>query len=284
MELLKAADIAHSESRKGTEQQRKGAAAGVDPGAEPIQVNREISLEQLMDEINRLRRDQLAVFICSWNTIDPKIIQCEKLIVLKCIEKCRSAKLMTHRQTDIVTQELSELGLVCPIFMPVRHESLWVLVCLGDRNRRYDGRNRHCHDRRRRRSLPRRKRGQAYALEASLEACAIGRVQPAAGACCQRFQSTPVARDCACPEQGEESVLDVNWHWQPPVAFEMQISGGICNKCKSAHRSGYNKNSWSATQPPNAERPTRRTCPVKILCILGHEKDGCGLRTSHPLQ
>src|SRR5262245_47206020 len=97
MELLKAADIAHPESGKGTKQQRKRAAAGVDPGAEPIQVNRKISLEQLMDEINRLRRDQLAIFVCSWNTIDPKIIQCEKFIVLKCIEKRRSAKLMTHR-------------------------------------------------------------------------------------------------------------------------------------------------------------------------------------------
>src|SRR5258708_27651001 len=154
MEPLKAADIAHPESRKGTKQQRKGAAAGVDPGAEPIQVNREISLEQLMDQINRLRRDQLAVFVCSWNTVRPKIIQCEKFIVLKCIEKGRSAKLMTHRQTDIVTQELSQLGLVCPIFMPVRYESLRVLVCFGDRDGRYDGSNDHRHDRHRRCSLP----------------------------------------------------------------------------------------------------------------------------------
>src|SRR5262245_28159314 len=107
MELLKAAYIAHPESRKGTKQQRKGTAAGVDPGAEPIQVRREISLEQLMDEINRLRRDQLAVFVCSWNTFSPKIVQCEKLIVLKCIEKGRSAKLTIYRQTDIVTQKLS---------------------------------------------------------------------------------------------------------------------------------------------------------------------------------
>src|SRR5262245_57073982 len=137
MELLKATYVAYPESRKGTKQQRKGAAAGVDPGAEPIQVSREISLEQLMDEINHLRRDQLTVFVCSWNTIDPKIIQCEKFIVLKCVEKGRSAKLMTDRQTDIGTQELSELRLVCPIFMPVRHESLRVLECLGDRNGRY---------------------------------------------------------------------------------------------------------------------------------------------------
>src|SRR5262249_61384157 len=154
MELLKAADVAYPECRKGTKQQRKGAAASVDPGAEPIQVRQEISLEQLMHEINRLRRDQLAVFVCSWNTVNPKIIQCDKLIVLKCIEKGRSAKLLTNRQTDIVTQELSELGLVCPIFMPVRHESLRVLVCLGDRDGRYYGSNDHRHDRRRGCSLP----------------------------------------------------------------------------------------------------------------------------------
>src|SRR5262249_44012480 len=119
MELLKAAYIAHPERRKGTKQKRKGAAASVDPGAEPIQVRREISLEQLMDEINRLRRDQLAVFVCSWNTVGPKIIQCEEFIVLKCIEKGRSTKLMTDSETDIGIQELSELGLICPIFMPV---------------------------------------------------------------------------------------------------------------------------------------------------------------------
>src|SRR5262249_14648593 len=232
-ELNKPDYITYPESRKGTEQQRKGAASGVDPGAEPIQVNREISLEQLMDEINRLRRDQLAVFVCSWNMIDPKIIQCEKFIVLKCIEKRRSAKLMTHRQTDIVTQELSELRLICPIFMPVRHESLRVLVCLDDRNRRYDGRNRHRHDCRRRCGLPGRKRG-AHAPQARAAACALARVRPPADIRSQCFQSTPVACDCARPEQGEQSVLDVNWHWQPPVAFEMQISGGICNKCKSA--------------------------------------------------
>src|SRR5215471_2335697 len=237
-----------------------------------------------MDEINRLRRDQLAVFVCSWNMIDPKIIQCEKFIVLKCIEKNRSAKLTFDRQTDIVTQELSELRLICPIFMPVRHESFRVVVCLGDRNRRYDGRNGHRHDCRRRCSLPGRKRGQAYAPESSHMTCAIGHMRPTADICCQRFQSTPVTCDCARPEQSEQSVLDVNWHWQPPVAFEMQISGGICKQCKSAHRSGYDENSWSATQPPNAERPTRRTCPVEVLCVLGHEKDGCGLRTSHPLQ
>src|SRR5262245_27853930 len=184
MELLKAGDVAYPESRKGTKQQRKGAAASVDPGAEPIQVNREISLEQLMDEINRLRRDQLAVFVCSWNMIDPKIIQCEEFIVLKCIEKNRSAKLMTHRQTDIVTQELPELRLVCPIFMPVRYESLRVLVCLGDRNCRYDGRNRHRHDCRRRRSLPGRKRGQAYAPEAKAATCALACVRPTPDICC----------------------------------------------------------------------------------------------------
>src|SRR6516162_5466466 len=237
-----------------------------------------------MDEINRLRRDQLAVFVCSWNTVGPKIIQCEKFIVLKCIEKGRSAKLMIDSETDIGTQELSELGLICPIFMPVRHESLRVLECVGDRDGRYDGSNDHRHDRRRRCSLAGRKRGQAYAPEASPATCAIGRVRPAVDICCQCFQSTPVACDCARPEQGEESVLDVNWHWQPPIAFEMQISGGICKKCKSTHRSGYDENSWSATQPPNAERPTRRTCPVEILCVLGHEKDGCGLKTSRPLQ
>src|SRR5215813_13585569 len=101
MELLKAAYVAYPESRKGTKQQRKGAGSGVDPGAEPIQVNRKISLEQLMHEINRLWRDQLAVFICNWNTVGPKTIQCEKFIVHKCIEKGRSAKLMTHRQPDI---------------------------------------------------------------------------------------------------------------------------------------------------------------------------------------
>src|SRR5262249_19669936 len=181
----------------------------------------------------------------------------------------RSAKRMIDRQTDIVTQKLSELRLVCPIFMPVRHEPLRILEYLGDRDGWYDRSNDHRHDRRRRCSLPGRKQGQAHAPEARAATCALARVHPSADICCQCFQSTPVACDCACPEQGEESVLDVNWHWQPPVAFEMQISGGICNKCKSAHRSGYNKNSWSATQPPNAERPTRRTCPVKILCVLG---------------
>src|SRR5262245_56663722 len=154
MELLNAAYVAYPESRKGTKQQRKGAGSGVDPGAEPIQVSREISLEQLMDEINRLRRDQLTVFVCSWDTVDPKIIQCEKFVVLKRIEKCRSAKRMIHGQTNIVTQELSELRLVCPIFMPVRHESPRVLECLGDRDGRYDGSNEHRHDRRRRCSLP----------------------------------------------------------------------------------------------------------------------------------
>src|SRR5215471_15035166 len=212
-----------------------------------------------MDEINRLRRDQLAVFVCSWNMIDPEIIQCEKFIVLKCIEKNRSAKLMTHRQTDIVTQEPSELRLICPIFMPVRHESFRVVVCLGDRNRRYDGRNRHGHDCCRRCSLPGRKRGQAYAPEARAETYALARVRPTPDICCYRFQPTP-------------------------VACEMQISGGICKKCKSAHRSSYDENSWPATQPPNAERPTGRTCPVEILCVFGHEKDGRGVETSRPLQ
>src|SRR5262245_8605962 len=284
MEPLKAADIAHPESRKGTKQHRKGPATGVDPGAEPIQVRREISLEQLMDEINRLRRDQLAVFVCSWNTVGPKMVQCEKFIVLKCIEKRRSAKLMIDRQTDIVTQELSELGLVCPIFMPVRHESPRVFECLGDRNGRYDGSNHHRHDRRCCCSLAGRRREQACAPEASDATCAIARERPAVDICCQCFQSTPVACDCARPEQGEESVLDVNWYWQPPIAFHMQIGGGICKKCKSTHRSGCDENSRSATEPPNAERPTRRARPVEILCVLGHEEYGCGLETSGPLQ
>src|SRR6516165_9228066 len=131
-----------------------------------------------MDEINRLRRDQLAVFVYSWNTVGPKAIQCEKFIVLKCIEKGRSAKLMIHRQTDIVSEELSELGLVCPIFMPVGHESFRVFECISDWNCRYDGGNRHRHDRRRRCSLPPRKRRQAYAPEARAATCAIARVRP----------------------------------------------------------------------------------------------------------
>src|SRR5262249_5889525 len=166
-----------------------------------------------MNEINRLRRNQLAIFGCSRNAGDPKRIQCQKFIISERIEENGATKSRVDTVTDIGLEKLSELRLVRPALVPVFREVLRVSERFGDRNGRYNGSSRHSHDRRRRCRLRRRERGQAYALEASPEACAIGRVQPAAGACSQRFQSTPVACDCRRPEQCEESVLDVNWHW-----------------------------------------------------------------------
>src|SRR5215831_15241989 len=71
MERLIAADVAHPESPKRTKQYRKGGIATIDPRTKPIQVSREIPLEQLMDEVDRLRRDQLAIFIGRRNAGGP---------------------------------------------------------------------------------------------------------------------------------------------------------------------------------------------------------------------
>ena len=87
LQLLIAADIAYAESPKRAKQHRKGTAAGIDSRPEPIQVACNISLQQLMYEIDRLRRDQLTIFIRRRNTVDPKVIQSEKFIVPKRIKE-----------------------------------------------------------------------------------------------------------------------------------------------------------------------------------------------------
>src|SRR5262249_32156055 len=156
------------------------------------------------------------------NASDPKRIQCQKFIIPERIKENRAAKARVDTITDIVLEKLPQLGLVWPALMPVPREFLRVSEGFGDRNGRDDGSSRYSHDRRRRCRLRRRERGQAYAPRASPEACAIGRVRPAAGACSQRFQSTPVAGDRPRPEQCEQCVLEVNRHWQPPIARRMQ--------------------------------------------------------------
>src|SRR6516225_479863 len=109
-----------------------------------------------MDEINRLRRNQLAIFGCGRNAGDPKRIQRQKFIVSERIKENRAAKARVDTVTDIGLEKLSELGLVWPALMPVPHELLRVSECFGDRNGRYDGSGRHSHDRHRRCRLARR--------------------------------------------------------------------------------------------------------------------------------
>src|SRR5262249_42094709 len=133
-----------------------------------------------------------------------------KFVVSERIKENRAAKSRVDIITYIVLQKLSELRLIWPALVPVFREFLRVSECFGDRNGRYDGSSRHSHERRRRCRLRRRERWHAYSPRAGPEACAIGPVRPAARACCQRLQSTPVACDCARPEQCEDSVLDVN--------------------------------------------------------------------------
>src|SRR5262245_33616053 len=120
--------------------------------------------------------------------------------------------------------------------------------------------------------------------EASPEACAIGRVCRAAHACCQYFQSTPIACDCPRPEQYEESVLKVDRQRQPPITWQIQIGDRIGKKRKGAHHGSYDKDSWSAAQQPNAEHPSRRTRPVEVLCVLGQEEERRGRESSRALQ
>src|SRR6516164_3681547 len=114
-----------------------------------------------MNEINRLRRNQLAIFGCGRNAGDPKRIQCQKFIVSERIKENRAAKSPVNTITDIGLEKLSELGLVWPALMPVLHEFLRVSECFGDRNGRYDGSGRYSHDRHRRGRLARRVPGES---------------------------------------------------------------------------------------------------------------------------
>src|SRR6516165_3921294 len=86
-----------------------------------------------MDEINRLRRNQLAIFGCGRNAGDPKRIQRQKFIVSERIKENRAAKARVDTVTDIGLEKLSELGLVWPALVPVPHELLRVSECFGDR-------------------------------------------------------------------------------------------------------------------------------------------------------
>src|SRR5262249_9887543 len=109
-----------------------------------------------MDEINRLRRNQLAIFGCGRNAGDPKRIQCQKFIVSERIKENRAAKSRVETITDIGLEKLSELGLVWPALVPVPGEVLRVSEYFGDWNGRYNGSGHHSHDRRRRSRLSRR--------------------------------------------------------------------------------------------------------------------------------
>src|SRR5436190_18025991 len=72
-----------------------------------------------MDKVDRLRYDQLAVFVCSRNTIGPKGIQRQEFIVSKRIEESRAAKARVRAQTDIAGKEFPELRLIRPSLIPV---------------------------------------------------------------------------------------------------------------------------------------------------------------------
>src|SRR5215813_4699296 len=99
-----------------------------------------------MNEINGLRRDQLAIFGCGRNAGDPKRVQCQKFIVSERIKENRAAKSRVDTVTDIGLEKLSELGLVWPALMPELREFLRVSEDFGDRNGGYDGSSRHSHD------------------------------------------------------------------------------------------------------------------------------------------
>src|SRR5215475_5301546 len=120
-----------------------------------------------MNEINRLRRNELAVFDCSRNAGDPKRIQCQKFIVPERIEENGATKSRVDAITDVVLEKLSELRLIWPALVPVFREFLRVSERFGDRKGRYNGSGRHSHDRRRRGRLRRWEQGQAYAPKAS---------------------------------------------------------------------------------------------------------------------
>src|SRR5262245_29149767 len=109
-----------------------------------------------MDEINRLWRNQLAIFGCGRNAGDPKRIQCQEFIVSERIEEYRAAKPRVDTVTNIGLEKLSELGLVWPALVPVIREFLRVSECFDDRNRRHNGNSRYSHDRCRRYRLSRR--------------------------------------------------------------------------------------------------------------------------------
>src|SRR5262245_25802623 len=104
-----------------------------------------VPLEQFVDEIYRLRRDQLAVFVCSRNTVDPKRIQRQKFIVSKRIEEDRAAKPRVTAQSDVVAEECSELRLIRPSLMPVGRPPLRVCECFRNRDGRNDGGSRYRH-------------------------------------------------------------------------------------------------------------------------------------------
>src|SRR5947208_11809256 len=72
-----------------------------------------------MDKVDRLWCDQLAVFVCSRNTIGPKGIQRQEFIVSKRIEESRAAKARVRSQTDIAGKEFPELRLIRPSLIPV---------------------------------------------------------------------------------------------------------------------------------------------------------------------
>src|SRR6516164_10044383 len=109
-----------------------------------------------MEEVNRLRRDQLAIFGCSRNAADPKRIQRQKFVVSERIKENRAAKSRVGTVADIGLEKLPELGLVWPALMPELREFLRVSEDFSDGNGRNDGGSRYRHDRRRRCHLRRR--------------------------------------------------------------------------------------------------------------------------------
>src|SRR5262245_25785787 len=230
MERLIAADVAHPESPKRTKQRRKGRIATIDPRPKRVQVSREIPLEQSMDEVDRLRRDQLAIFVGRRNAGSPQIAQGKKFIILKRIKESGPAKPRIAAETDIVPEELSELGLVWPALVPGARKFPRAPEKFCDGNGRDDGGGQHSHDRRCRGRLSRRERRHARTPQADPGASMIGRMSPRASARRQRVQGTPVAGDCSRPEQREQSMLNINGYRQPPIALQMQKGGGIRKK------------------------------------------------------
>src|SRR5215471_7246710 len=172
MERLIAADVAHPESPKRTKQYCKGGIATIDPRTKPIQVSREVPLEQLMDEVDRLRRDQLAIFVGRRNAGGPQITQCKKFIKLKRIKQSGPAKPRITAETDIVPEELSELGLVWPALVPGARKLPRASENFCDGNGRDDGSGQHRHDRRCRGRLSRRERRHARTPQADPAASA----------------------------------------------------------------------------------------------------------------
>jgi K+ potassium transporter integral membrane domain len=70
----------------------------------------------------------------------------------------------------------------------------------------------------------------------------------------------------------------------PGGASLSRASGETATSGRRSAGLGCHLRNGSPSELPNAEHPARRTGPVEILCVLGHEKDGRGLETSRPLQ